>query len=303
MVSFHVEPTSKCTLECPACDRTWFYNTFKKRLLHDIDIDDLVKFVGSSAEIEFMGNNGDPIYHSNFIEMCTKLKETNCKLHITTNGSSKTPSWWEKLNNVLNEDDKLTFSIDGLEDTNHLYRKNAKWESIMSAVKVFKKGRKCKLEWKFILFKHNQHQLEDVKQFSKDAGFDDFKYILSNRWLDGDDYMPDTKYVDKYFEHQEMVISDKNYKTAMRPNCLIDNKPSNQLYIDAEGNFYPCCWMGTYRHKFKSLFSPRQNQFNIKNNSLMDILNNKEVKDFFNSTNRFTSANECCKLQCGVKNG
>ena len=37
MVSFHIEPTSKCTLECPLCDRTWFYETFKKRF---IDFDD-----------------------------------------------------------------------------------------------------------------------------------------------------------------------------------------------------------------------------------------------------------------------
>ena len=77
----------------------------------------------------------------------------------------------------------------------------------------------------------------------------------------------------------------------------------DRLYIDAEGDFYPCCWMGTYRYKYKSVFSPRKNKLNIKNNTLENILNNKEIKEFFDTTKQFTSAHECCKIQCGVKNG
>ena len=90
MVSFHIEPTSKCTLECPLCSRTWFYEMFKKRNLHEIDVDQLVSFVGANANISMCGNHGHPIYHSRFIELCKKLKDNNCKISITTNGSAKT---------------------------------------------------------------------------------------------------------------------------------------------------------------------------------------------------------------------
>ena len=86
--------------------------------------------------INFCGNNGDPIYHTNFIELCNKLKNNNNTIHIVTNGSAKTQNWWESLTTTLNEYDTITFSIDGLEDTNHIYRKNAKWNSIMNAVKI-----------------------------------------------------------------------------------------------------------------------------------------------------------------------
>ena len=75
MVNFHIEPTSKCTLECPLCDRTWFYEKFKKRELHEINVEQLTMFLGSNAKIYFCGNNGDPIYHSKFIELCSKLVE------------------------------------------------------------------------------------------------------------------------------------------------------------------------------------------------------------------------------------
>ena len=302
MVSFHIEPTSKCTLECPLCDRTWFYETFKKRNLHEINIEHLVNFVGPNADVDMCGNNGDPIYHSDFHTLCRRLKNNNCKLSITTNGSAKTKKWWNELNAILDDNDLVTFSIDGLEDTNHLYRKNAKWKSIMDAVEVLK-DRKYKMIWKYIVFKHNQHQINEAKELSISLGFDHFRLEKSDRWLDEKGLMPDKEYVDGYHEHQKAVLVDAKYESNMSPACLKNDVPTSSLYIDSEGDFYPCCWMGTHRYKYKSVFSPKQKQFNIKDNTLNQILENNSVKEFFASTKQFTSAHECCKIQCGVKNG
>ena len=108
---------------------------------------------------------------------------------------------------------------------------------------------------------------------------------------------------DNILGHQKAVLIDKNYESGMEPNCLKNELPSNNLYIDSEGDFYPCCWMGTYRYKYKSVFSPKQKQFNIKDNTLNQIMENKSIKEFFASTKQFTSAHECCKIQCGVKHG
>jgi len=300
MVSFHIEPTSKCTLECPLCDRTWFYETFKKRNLHEINIDNIIKFVGVNANVALCGNNGDPIYHSKFLELCEKFKNNNCSLHIHTNGSAKTKVWWKKLNNVLTKDDCITFAIDGLEDTNHLYRKNAKWKSIMNAVETLKE-RQFKMIWQFIPFKHNQHQILDAGNLSKKLGFDEFKLLESDRWLGKKDLMPDREYVDNYYESQQQVLINPEFSLDMQPKCLKNDLPSESLYVDAEGDFYPCCWIGTHRYKYKSLFSPKQKPFNIKDNTLNQILENNNVKNFFDSTKQFTSAHECCKIQCGVK--
>jgi len=302
---FHIEPTSKCTLECPLCDRTWFYETFKKRNLHEINVDHLVAFVGANATIDMNGNNGDPIYHSRFLDLCQRLKDNNCKIMITTNGSAKTKKWWEKLKNILDHNDIVQFSIDGLEDTNHLYRKNAKWDSIMKGIEIMARPseRRCTLRWKYIVFKHNQHQIKDAKELSSKLGIDYFRLEHSDRWLGKKDLMPDREFVDTHYQSQQKVLIDPNFKTSMSPVCLINDKPINLLYIDAEGDFYPCCWMSTYRYKYKSLFSPKKNKFNIANNTLDGILNKKEVKDFFESTKQFTSAHDCCKIQCGKNNG
>jgi len=302
MVDFHIEPTSKCTLECPLCDRTWFYEKFKKRNLHEINVDNIINFIGVNKIVSLCGNNGDPIYHSNFLELVQKFKDNNCRLSISTNGSAKTKAWWSKLKNMLTKDDRITFAIDGLKDTNHLYRKNAKWNSIMTAIDILKEG-EFKMIWQFIPFKHNQHQILEAGNLSKTLGFDEFKLLQSDRWLGKKDLMPDRKYVDDYYKIQKEVLINPAFSIDMQPKCLKNNLPSENLYIDAEGDFYPCCWMGTYRYKYKSVFSPKQKPFNIKDNTLNQILENNSIKDFFTSTKQFTSAHECCKIQCGVKNG
>ena len=302
MASFHVEATSKCTLECALCDRTWFYEKFKRRNLHEIDIDHLAAFVGVNAHVELCGNNGDPIYHSKFHELVGSLKENNCVISIVTNGSSRTVEWWMELAKLLDENDRITFSVDGLEDTNHLYRKNSKWHSIMDGVQVMTKAKR-KTTWKYIVFKHNQHQIREAEELSKHLGIDSFKLEQSSRWLGKKELMPDREFIDDYFKHQEKILIDKNYTTEMRPECMIHDGPHSPLYIDSEGDFYPCCYMGTYRYKYKSLFAPTDGNFNIKDNTFNEIMQRKEVIDFFNSTKQFTSAHDCCKIQCGVKNG
>ncbi len=298
MARFHIEPTSKCTLECPLCDRTWFEQKFKKRLLHEIDVDTIVNFVGKHNTLQLCGNRGDPIYHSRFLELCTRFKENNNIVNIATNGSAKTKAWWEKLVNILDEKDSIIFAIDGLEDTNHLYRKNAKWKSIMTAVETTTRH-SFKTIWKFIVFKHNQHQIQKARQKSLELGFDDFEIVHSHRWDDRLDLMPDEKYTQDKIRQKKVDPSDTVGK--MTPACLLP-KDNIEMYIDSEGDFYPCCYMGTYRYKYKSMFKPNNKTYNISENTLENIIQNIEVKKFFESTKQFTSAHECCKIHCGNLN-
>ena len=165
MVSWHIEPTSKCVLECPLCDRTVFYERFKKRELHEINIKDIVNFLGKNAQVTMCGNNGDPIYHSEFFQLCEKLKEQDAVIHICTNASGKNKTWWSNLVKILDHKDKITFAVDGLEDTNHVYRKNAKWHTIIDAMKICAES-PIQTVWKFIIFKHNQHQIDTAKEYS-----------------------------------------------------------------------------------------------------------------------------------------
>ena len=305
-ISWHIEPTSKCILECSLCDRTWFYQKFKKKLNHEINIEHLVNFFkghNTPTQVTMIGNNGDPIYHSQFHELCYSLKNLNCTLAITTNGSGKKKDWWKKLCSILSPQDTITFSIDGLEDTNHLYRKNAKWNSIVDAIKIVTTY-DINTVWKFIVFKHNQHQINEAEALSKSLNIKKFRLEKSDRWWT-QDLMPEDKYVDSSYKRQIAVTQGSDEKTTINQKCMsvVNGTPDTLLYIDAEGNFYPCCRMGLYAFRYKNVFSPKNKEFNIKNNSIEQILSNKKVISFFNSTKSYETADKCCKIYCGVSNG
>lgn len=298
---WHIEPTSKCTLECPLCDRTWFYNKFKKRELHEINIEHLVNFFKDNpVEINMCGNNGDPIYHSDFLSLCKELKKIKCNIHITTNGSKKKKIWWSSLSKILGVEDSVTFSIDGLEDTNKIYRVNSDWDSIMLGIRVLKQN-KIRNIWKFIVFKHNQHQITKAKEYAKQLGMK-FRLEYSDRWWNTD-LMPSSKYVDKNYLHQKRELKNNVNNGKMNPKCLLKTKPKQNLYIDSAGNFYPCCWTGLYGYRHKDIFDPRSKKFNIADNSLKDITENVLVRKFFDRTKSYDSASKCCKIYCGVSNG
>ena len=216
---------------------------------------------------------------------------------LNTNGGLRNTEFWKGM---AQTGTRVIFAIDGLEDTNHLYRRNVKWNKVIENVESFIKAG-GKAEWDFLVFKHNQHQILEANRLSKKLGFDEFKLLQSDRWLGKKELMPDREYVSDYYQHQESVLIDPNYQAGMAPACIKNNVLTSTLYVDAEGDFYPCCWMGTYRYKYKSVFSPKGKKFNIKDNTLNQILENKNIKDFFESTKQFTSAHECCKIQCGEK--
>ena len=80
----------------------------------------------------------DPIYSGVLIEQLEYVKdlEHRPRMILSTNGSGRSVAWWENLASLLTSRDIVEFSIDGLQDTNSIYRVNAKWDSIIEGIKT-----------------------------------------------------------------------------------------------------------------------------------------------------------------------
>ena len=107
-----------------------------------------------------------------FLEIYQYIRSCgNAHLCLNTNGGARNTDFWKELGKLKVE---VTFSIDGLADTNHLYRRNVKWEKLMSNVNAFiSAGGYAK--WDFLIFKHNKHQINEAEEFSKKLGFKEFQ--------------------------------------------------------------------------------------------------------------------------------
>jgi hypothetical protein len=102
--------------------------------------------------INMCGNYGDAIYHPRFHDIMEHLKHQGFDLRLETKGCHRPARWWRRTAEILSRRDRVTLSIDGLDDTNHIYRVNARWPDILEAVAAFK-GRVF-LVWKLIIFRH-----------------------------------------------------------------------------------------------------------------------------------------------------
>jgi sulfatase maturation enzyme AslB (radical SAM superfamily) len=146
-------------------------------------------FTQQYKHILLSGNSGDPIYHSQFHEVLEFLQEVapQTPIIIATNGSHRNIDWWKKTAHLLLAKDLITFAIDGLEDSNSIYRKNADWPTIIKGIQTLKEYSGCIVQWQWILFKQNQHLVKQGAAQAKSLGVDRFFILKSSRdngWMD-----------------------------------------------------------------------------------------------------------------------
>jgi MoaA/NifB/PqqE/SkfB family radical SAM enzyme len=194
ILDLHLELTSRCTLACPRCQRT---SSPEQLQITDLPVG-VVRASLTRANfpkarfVNMCGNYGDAIYHPRFHDIIAHLKGEGFAVRVETNGSYRGRAWWRRTAALLDRGDWISLSIDGLEDTNHLYRVHARWADIAGAAEELR-GRVF-LVWKFIVFRHNQHQVEAARDQAKAWGFDQFRLIRSSRfdgqWLGADGVDP-----------------------------------------------------------------------------------------------------------------
>ena len=191
----HLELTSRCNLLCPMCGRTTGMDgdNIKLKKREDLDLadtdprliqqalEDMKPFLPNHVFIN--GNYGDPIMYPYLLEVVKMCKDIGvAQVTLSTNGSAQTEEWWIELASIMQKPDKVIFAIDGLEDTNHLYRVNSKWNIIMRNAKAFIANGGI-ARWDFIGFAHNEHQIDEARQLAEDMGFVKFRYKKSNRYV------------------------------------------------------------------------------------------------------------------------
>ena len=128
--SVHIEPTQKCQAACLQCDRNMNggkdnpYLTGAELKIHDYKKIFPKGFIQQLDHMYMCGNLGDPCISTDSIYGFEYFRENNSNIHLSmnTNGGARDETWWEYLAYIFGNNGFVTFSFDGLEDTNHLYR-------------------------------------------------------------------------------------------------------------------------------------------------------------------------------------
>ncbi len=276
----HLEITQRCQAACPMCDRNQEGGADNPHLTNaELSLQDCknifpTHFIHNLNKMYMCGNYGDPIVAKDTLEVFKYFREVNpyIWLGMNTNAGAKSPEWWEELAEVLGENGSVTFSVDGLEDTNHIYRQYVQWDKVVRSMKAFI-GAGGRARWDYLVFRHNEHQVEEAERFAEDLGFEEFNAKRSSRLYNGmrlgtnrkgevKEYKePETE---KYknpntregYDYTQLTLRQQlNHKPGVAPpthekikrlnksviSCKVKNEKS--VYVSAEGHILPCCWV------------------------------------------------------------
>lgn len=331
-----IENSSICNAACPQClretypgDYGWFNQTFLSVDFFDRIPDEVY---ANLRYISLCGTMGDPCAAPNFIDLVKKVrsKAPNAMIKISTNGGIKNASFWSELATVLGDNHEVMFAIDGLSDTNYIYRKNVSWSKLMQNSEAFINAG-GNAGWQYIIFKHNQHQVDEAEAFSKIKGFKSFVLKPSHRFaLDnilgrvpiGSNGIVIEPPTDERFRHSVVMKPLKKMNvqewlaTSEQTPIECYAKQDQSVYIDSLGNIYPCCFLGSGIYSREGLTivdgwdelwdNEGKSKVNLYKTEWNDIIDNMFFTKIEESWNKETYAQgklAICSANCGNFDG
>ena len=320
----HIELSSRCNASCPACSRNYSGGPVADGLeLTDLSLSDIkrmvpVEIANNLVGINFCGNVGDPGMAPDLIPILEYFREQSPKIvqQLRTNGGMRNEKFWTTLGNFFVKqppprDNHLfskagvVFSVDGLEDTNHIYRRGVVWEKLIRNMRAYSATGAFAV-WEWLLFEHNEHQVEEARIIAKELGFEfivknplgfgEYEDSISGMNVYGKD--GDYEYTiwpTKYTGHRKEPLFgnkvDFSYMNRLTIPILpefskeleknseivcksIEHSESKEIYISANGYMLPCCFLGGVFGQFHSSYS--RYQFNkMINDYGLDVFNLK----------------------------
>tara|TARA_A100001201_G_scaffold121219_1_gene104851 strand:+ start:1256 stop:2338 length:1083 start_codon:yes stop_codon:yes gene_type:complete len=298
-ITLEVELTTFCNLFCPGCKRYRYENnTLHKNnnVIYNQYLDpDIFKynlFEGANSllwkQIDFIGTYGDPLGHKGILDICEAMvssRNKHIKFFFHTNGTLGNETVWKELAKFCNTENRyITFSVDDLGEDNSKYRIGQTWELIERNMHTFISNGGW-AEWKMVIFKHNKHKVQEIKDYSKKIGCKIFRSVL--------DYNKSDRAIN--FLPRPITLAtplSDNFVTLSKPKnhniqCL--SLAGSAMYLTVNGDILPCCMWNASRSespesgKGKEIYNWLGNDWN--NASKYDIKtildNNRYQKDFF----------------------
>ncbi len=262
---YQIEITSYCNAACPQCPRNidghginpYMPLQHLSRSVLDKTFDD--KLCQRLRQVFFCGSYGDPIMHPDFLGILKDFRRKNPKLwlYLHTNGGVHDAEYWAEIARIMNGYGQIDFGIDGLQDTLHLYRRNVRYDKVIKNATAFiQSGGRA--QWNFIVFRHNEHQVETVKKLAKEIGFFNVLIRKTGRffnhhtmeeiksWPVNDEYNISPPLNPDYQNRSMNFLPDlkkqygniKDYFDTTRISC--DAMLGKKVAINVEGLVLPC---------------------------------------------------------------
>lgn len=285
-IAMSIEPTTSCNLRCPECPsglRAFSRPTgMLQPELNKKIIDELSK---SLTYITYYFQ-GEPYLNTMFLDMVKYASRNRIYTATSTNAHYLTPE--NSKQTVESGLSRLIISIDGVKQESYgKYRVGGSLEKVLEGTKnivIAKKLSKSKtpfIIWQFIVFRHNEGEVDEIQRLAKEIGVD--KLVIKTAQVynfeSGSDLLPLNP---KYSRYENKGLSYK-IKNGLLNHCW---RMWHACVATWDGRVVPCCFDkdGEYnlgylqQSSFQSIWTGEEyNRFRrliLKSRSNIDICKN-----------------------------
>ncbi len=252
-LSMEIEPTTSCNLRCPQCPSGLREFTRDTGML-DLD---LYKKIIDELHPELVWLilyfQGEPFLNKSFLEFVKYAASKN----LYTATSSNAHYFTDEMAKATVESglDRLIISIDGTnQETYSKYRKGGQLNKVIEGTENLLKWKKelgiqtPHIIWQFIAFKHNEHQIPEIKKLAKEIGVDELGIKTAQIY----DYQTSNEFIPENEDLSRYSKTESGYQ--------IKNKLLNQCWrmwrgsvITWDGLVVPCCFDKDATHRFGNI--------------------------------------------------
>jgi len=288
--NLELELTNRCNLRCPMCT----HNNVKFKKSENLDLSVFEKIdLANIKNVDLCGALSEPSLYPYMFQFIDILNQ-NTYIKISTNGTTNNTDWWKEIARKLltHRGSEVVFAIDGLEDTHSIYRIGANFKKLINNIKAFNSAG-GKSTSQFIIFKHNQHQVDDVKKLSDDIGCKNMIIRTSSSYNETFE-RPDLNEEIKT-RHE---LCDTSDNTELQCKHLL----RGFIFIDFKGDVFPCCFLslGKYSKSYMDSYNLYQNHkddINLYEKTLDEIFQSDYYTYLYKNYKNIDACKSFCKFQ------
>ena len=239
--SISIEPTNLCNLKCIECPTGTDSLTRPKGEIELSTVKNIIEKNKKYLSYLILYFQGESFLSKNIFEMISYANKNNIFTYTSTNGHYLTSENCEKI--INSKLDKLIISVDGTnQETYEKYRKNGNLNTVLKGIETLTKAKKLNnsptpfIELQFLVFKHNQHQIQEIKELGKQLGVNRTA-IKTAQFYNKENYklLTDINKYSRYIKQGENLIIKKKIKNK----CW---RMWHSAVITVSGDIIPCCF-------------------------------------------------------------
>lgn len=242
-LSISVEPTTSCNLRCPECPSGLRAFTRPTGMMNKELFESLIHQLSDSLSYLIFYFQGEPYLHPHLLEMVRLASQK--KIYTATSTNAHYLNDEAARETVASGLDRLIISLDGTtQETYQSYRIGGKLDKVIEGAKNILRWKKQMKSmtphviFQFLVVRHNEHQIDDVKKLAKELGVDEVKLKTAQIYdfENGSALIPVNQ---KYSRYERNASGKYSIKNELHNECW---KMWHSCVVTWDGKVVPCCF-------------------------------------------------------------